>query len=646
MLGGGQTITIGGITPAARNLMAACNTALDTNGANGGLIQGNLIGLKISGTEALPACGGTSFGLAIGDNAAGFTVGGAAPGARNVIAGRSNGVFLRGDNHIVQGNLIGTDVTGTVKIGFTGTAMDLHSSTTNAIIGGTGAGEGNVIAGAEGTGIILAGSGHTIQGNFIGTDPTGTLELGNGRVGIQVAVAQNADVTIGGLGPGERNLIAFNGGLQVRSGGIGMSNGTRVTMRGNRIYGNLPPPGGGPGGLAIDLDNDPAGVTRNDIGDADTGDNNLQNFPNIATAMPEAFANGGAGGTRVIGSLNSTASTTFDLDFYSSDCARFPQDFIQAETFLGTFQVTTNTSGVATFNQLLPVQIPLGALVTATATDPLGNTSEMSQRIVLTSGPPYGDPAGGQTLFLQGMQFEPGSTATVGGAPAVVGTIAANGNSMQITAPALPPGVAHNITITTPSAVSGTLPNGWITRFTDTPQSHFASDFVARLVKNGLTAGCLGGNFCVDGPVTRAQMAVFLLRGKEGLCYVPAPETGTVFNDVPIGSFAARWIEDLAHRNVTSGCGGGNYCPNDPVTRESMSVFLLVTLEGFGYTPPPCTVPAFNDVPCSSGFAKWINELVQRGITAGCGGGNYCPLSAVTRGQMAVFLNVTFSLPL
>jgi hypothetical protein len=646
-IGTGQSdVTVGGTTPAARNLMSSCQAGVNAVGVvNNVVIHGNLIGLQASGTALLSGCEGiTRYAIYFNTTGGSSTIGGPGPGARNVIAGVDAGISLRGGLHVVQGNLVGTDITGTVKLGLGGYGLDLYQTSNGAIVGGTGAGEANVFAGADFYyGIGVGGTNHVIQGNFIGTDPTGTLNLGNGRVGIQVAASTNSNTLIGGTGLGEANIIAYNGGAQTRSGGIGMSNGSRVTMRGNLIYDNLPPPGGGPGGLAIDLNNDPAGVTRNDFGDGDTGDNNLQNFPNIASAMPEAFANGGAGGTRVIGTLNSTASTTFDLDFYSDDCARFPQEFIQAEVYLGSFQVTTNASGIATFNFLLPVQVAPGALVTATATDPLGNTSEMSQRIVLSSGPPYGDPAGGQTLFIQGMQFEPGVTATVGGVAANV--ITSTATSMQVTAPALPPGQAHGITAINPSGVSGTLPNGWITRFTDTPQAHFASDFVARLVKNGLTAGCGGGNFCVDSPVTREQMAVFLLRGKEGLCYVPPNCTVPSFPDVPCSSIYSRWINELVVRQVTAGCGGGNYCPGLAVTRDSMAVFLLVMLEGFGYQPPDCVTPTFGDVPCSNPFAKWIYELVERNITAGCGGGNYCPTDVVTRGSMAVFLNVTFSLP-
>jgi hypothetical protein len=76
-----------------------------------------------------------------------------------------------------------------------------------------------------------------------------------------------------------------------------------------------------------------------------------------------------------------------------------------------------------------------------------------------------------------------------------------------------------------------------------------------------------------------------------------------------------------------------------------MSVFLLRTLDGLTYVPPACVTPTFTDVPCANGYARWIEELVRRGITAGCGGGIYCPNTAATRGQMAVFIATTFSLP-
>jgi hypothetical protein len=141
-------------------------------------------------------------------------------------------------------------------------------------------------------------------------------------------------------------------------------------------------------------------------------------------------------------------------------------------------------------------------------------------------------------------------------------------------------------------------------------------------------------------------MAVFLLRSEEGDIYSPPACVTPTFNDVPCSNPFAKWIEELAGRGITAGCGSGNYCPNNPVTRAQMAVFLLKTAEGSGYSPPACVTPTFNDVPCSNPFAKWIEELASRGITAGCGGGNYCPNAPVTRGQMAVFLVKTFGLPL
>jgi predicted TIM-barrel enzyme len=140
-------------------------------------------------------------------------------------------------------------------------------------------------------------------------------------------------------------------------------------------------------------------------------------------------------------------------------------------------------------------------------------------------------------------------------------------------------------------------------------------------------------------------MAVFVLLSREGQGYAP-PACGTpIFNDVPASDPSCPWVEELARRGVVSGCGGGNYCPNDAVTREQMAVFLLRTLDP-ALSPPACTTPMFGDVPASSPFCRWVEELARRGVTAGCGGGNYCPTQPVTREQMAVFLTTTFGLTL
>jgi hypothetical protein len=131
--------------------------------------------------------------------------------------------------------------------------------------------------------------------------------------------------------------------------------------------------------------------------------------------------------------------------------------------------------------------------------------------------------------------------------------------------------------------------------------------------------------------------------GDHGICYLPPPCAG-IFSDVPCPSSFADWIEAFAAAGITGGCGGNLYCPTNPVRRDQMAVFLLKAKYGSGYVPPPCT-GVFTDVPCPSTFADWIEQLAAENVTGGCGAGIYCPQTATTRGQMAVFIVKTFELP-
>jgi len=118
---------------------------------------------------------------------------------------------------------------------------------------------------------------------------------------------------------------------------------------------------------------------------------------------------------------------------------------------------------------------------------------------------------------------------------------------------------------------------------------------------------------------------------------------GESFADVPPSNTFYRFVETLFHKQVTGGCAGGGYCPTNPVTRAQMAVFLLKAKFGSAHVPPPCTGQVFGDVPCSGGpFDPWIEELASLQITGGCGSGNYCPGATVTRQQMAVFLLKAF----
>lgn len=186
------------------------------------------------------------------------------------------------------------------------------------------------------------------------------------------------------------------------------------------------------------------------------------------------------------------------------------------------------------------------------------------------------------------------------------------------------------------------------TVFEDVPRGHWAKKWVESLYRNGVTQGCglAPRLFCAESSVTRDQMAIFLLRSKEGSAYAPPPCTVAPFNDVPADSPFCPWIQEIANRGITSGCGNGSFCPSSPVPREQMAFFLLKTLEGPGYTLPACTETPFPDVAVGSFFCPWIKELAQRGLTTGCGSGNYCPGQAVNRAQIATFLVRTFGLPL
>jgi photosystem II stability/assembly factor-like uncharacterized protein len=180
--------------------------------------------------------------------------------------------------------------------------------------------------------------------------------------------------------------------------------------------------------------------------------------------------------------------------------------------------------------------------------------------------------------------------------------------------------------------------------FLDVPDTDPFWPWVDAAAMNGVTAGCGSGSFCPDLPTSRASIAVFLLRGKNGVGYAPPPATGTVFGDVPASAFAAGFIEELSVQGITAGCGGGNYCPDAALTRAEVAVLLLKTKHGSNFVPPPATGMVFNDVPAGAFAADWIERLALEGVTAGCGGGDFCPDAPVSRAQAAAFVVLAFGL--
>jgi len=199
----------------------------------------------------------------------------------------------------------------------------------------------------------------------------------------------------------------------------------------------------------------------------------------------------------------------------------------------------------------------------------------------------------------------------------------------------------------------------------------YYQSWVDRLAAAGVTGGCssitidLGvvtdftyRYYCPENNVTRAEMAIFLLKSKYyGQGYSPPPAAGTRFDDVIPGDGIFDWaddyIEDLAAEGITGGCSADPplYCPNAKVTRAQMALFLLKAKYGSGYSVPPASGTRFDDVIPGDGILDWaddyIEELAAHGITGGCSASPplYCPSAFVTRGQMALFLGKTFDLP-
>ncbi|MCD4747857.1 MAG: DUF11 domain-containing protein [Thermoanaerobaculales bacterium] len=365
--------TIGGTTGAARNLISGnTNPAVALNyGASNNTVLGNFIGIDVTGLIALGNDGNDVVTLDSPDN----TIGGTTAGTQNVISGSLDPTspsvalgYAGSTGNLVQGNLIGTDVSGTIDLGSVSMAVYIRDAPNNTI-GGTSPAAANLISGAEESGVAIASAtGNLVQGNLIGTQIDGQTPLPNTLHGVQLYSGAGVN-TIGGRSVGAGNTIAFNGasGIDLRGDA-----GTDNEIVGNSIYSNAD--------LGIDfcadwndvdlVCNDPTAVTPNDPGDGDTGPNNLQNHP-IVTSVTR---NGGA---VVEGSLNSTAGSDFTLDFYASDECD-PSSHGEGETYLGSDLVTTNAGGDVTFAVTLAATVAGGRLVTATATDSSNNTSEFS----------------------------------------------------------------------------------------------------------------------------------------------------------------------------------------------------------------------------------------------------------------------------
>jgi hypothetical protein len=360
----GDSNLIGGTTAEARNIISGNGGAgIFWNGFGGSLvrIQGNFIGTDLTGLNKV------ANGTGISASGSAILIGGSGPGTGNLISGNdSAGVAFSSSNagHLVQGNLIGTDVTGNAALG-NGTRVSINAS--GSTLGGSSPGMRNVISGNQ-VGVQIGGQsfpgpgGNFVQGNYIGLNSEGNQSLPNLQNGIVISGSSNN--TIGGTNPNQRNKIVSNGGA-----GVLVNAGNGNLVRGNAISGST--------NLGIDLlSNNHTGITNNDNCDADSGANNLQNYPVLSSATSTNTT------TTVQGTLNSTANTIFTIEFFTNTACD-SSGFGEAQQSLGTTVVTTDANCVVGFIVNLPFGVG-GQFVTATATDPNGNTSELSSCIQVT----------------------------------------------------------------------------------------------------------------------------------------------------------------------------------------------------------------------------------------------------------------------
>jgi hypothetical protein len=392
---------------------SSANLDIEGDGTFGGnQVLGNLIGTDVTGTTAL---GSTVFGVFI-NQSANNTVGGPQPSTGNLISGHTaDGLVLyqsASTGNLVQGNFIGTDTTGKLAVpnkGFgVGVTFAPGNTLTGNLISGNGVGGvgiGNVIKGLFGDSSTL------LKGNFIGVDATLAAPLANNGNGVFVENDSINNQVVG-------NLIAFNQGAGIRipdnpsDPTIPKDPAIQIKLSGNQVYANRD--------LGIDLG--PPGPTPNP-GNVLTGANRLQNFPEVRTAAVSGAAGmlaPAAATITVAGTMSASANTTYGLEFFlggSCDSGQGHQFIGTIPALLGSGNVSTDGSGNASYTFTFPVPASStvsNGFVNATATDPVGNTSEFSLCAPVTGTIPAGPvissvQGAGKNLLITGQNFDSGA---------------------------------------------------------------------------------------------------------------------------------------------------------------------------------------------------------------------------------------------
>jgi hypothetical protein len=364
--------TVGGTATGAGNLVsgnARIGIYLLGTGATGNLVEGNMVGTDVTGTLAL---GNGLDGVVLQNGAANNTVGGTAAGAGNLVSGNARvGIYLLGagaTGDLVLGNKVGTDATGMAALGNGNDGVVLQNGAANNTVGGTAQGAGNLISGNALSGVGLLGTGtagNLVEGNRVGTVATASSALPNRQDGVDVFGASGN--TVGGIASGAGNVIAFNAAKGVVVGAGTTDTVTGDAILGNSIFANT--------AIGIDLGDD--GVTPNESA-GHTGPNLFQDFPVLSMASSDSA------GTTVSGTVHGPANATLRVEVFFAPAAD-PSGHGQGQTLLGALLVPTDALGNGSFTFTSTVAVAPGNVLSATATDAGGNTSEFSQDVTVTA---------------------------------------------------------------------------------------------------------------------------------------------------------------------------------------------------------------------------------------------------------------------
>jgi RHS repeat-associated protein len=366
---GAPANTVGGSAANAGNVIAGMERGVDLLGstAKANLIQGNLIGTDATGTMVIKV----DYGILVEDGVSGTVIGGTRPAARNVISGsRSYGIdLLNSSGNTIQGNYIGTDVTGLKALGNSLTnngtsALLLNGSSGCAanLVGGLDPGARNVISGNNYDGVSIYGiyaSNNAVQGNYIGVGADGETPLGNLKRG--VVVQGSVSNLIGGPVEAAGNLIAYNGDRGIFLGGTFGASGTMGTN--NLVMYNTIASNGlagvelrGPNVILHNsiFSNASIPIDRGGDGPSPNTPNNPDNAP-VITAVRQ-------GSTIVDVSMNAGLVTRYDIEMFASPLPN------SAKIPIGMAPLKTDGSGNGTLTVTCPFETPSGYYLTATAT--------------------------------------------------------------------------------------------------------------------------------------------------------------------------------------------------------------------------------------------------------------------------------------